>query len=266
MAEDLSKHHETTDGSRPEAVPLDEGSGKKYPLSAFTILASGDVFEAVGARPPPDGPAKALAYVDAKIVFHTHGAQPAVVERVRSEIVKQLSGNLQLLSRMNQARPIEIDLVPENKGIASYGYPKAVAKTAAGLFWDDPKWSRARIALRQDSLTRTPQLVFHEMAHAIHYMGFTKEERDLIYRLLLRTFGNRASADEAFAIYSEKEFLDQSFSDRDYKAPGVYGFTRQRWDENHVFTRFVRNLYFPYKKLAGHPTGSGGGGWSQFSG
>ena len=50
-----------------------------------------------------------------------------------------------------------------------------------------------------------------------------------------------------------------TFRDIDKKAPGVYGMARQRWNENHVFTRFVRNLYFPYKPLAG-PKMSGTGG------
>jgi hypothetical protein len=31
---------------------------------------------------------------------------------------------------------------------------------------------------------------------------------------------------------------------------------RQRWNEEHLFTRFVRNLYFPYKPLAGQGSGS----------
>ena len=56
--------------------------------------------------------------------------------------------------------------------------------------------------------------------------------------------------DEVFAIYSEREFLTD-FSEEEKKASGVYGFTRRQWDENHLFTRFVRKLYFPGKRLAG---------------
>jgi hypothetical protein len=68
--------------------------------------------------------------------------------------------------------------------------------------------------------------------------------------VLLRTFRTGAAVDEAFAIYSEREFVEE-FTDHDKRAPGVYGFARQRWSEDHLFTRFVRNLYFPHRPLAG---------------
>jgi len=248
---------ETSDGSRPEAVPLSEEAVRLLPLGAFALLATGDIFEAGVARPPSDGPGRARTYVASHLKIEPHGAPPALVERVRGDVVRQLSGNLQLTGRLGASRPIHVDLIPPGQGIARYGYPKAVAKTAVGLFWDDPSWPNARMALKQEALEGTPQLVFHEMAHAIHYLAFTAQERELIYKLLLRRFGSHAAVDEVFAIYSEREFLPD-FSERDHRAPGVYGFTRQQWNEDHVFTRFVRNLYFPYRKLAGtSPTGPG---------
>ena len=106
------------------------------------------------------------------------------------------------------------------------------------------------MALRQDRLDDLAHLVFHEMAHAVHYLAFTADERDRIYRVLLPTYRSRAAADEVFAIYSEREFLPE-FEERERHAPGVYGMARQRWDERHVFTRFVRKLYHPHKPLAG---------------
>lgn len=52
----------------------------------------------------------------------------------------------------------------------------------------------------------------------------------------------------------EREFVT-GVSAHDLRAPGVYGMARQRWNEEHLFTRFVRNLYFPYKPLAGGTAG-----------
>lgn len=257
----LGDDYETSDGSRPEAVPL-SAEAARLPLGAFALLASGDVFEAAAGRPPPEGPARAKAYVGSHLKIEAHGAPPELLERVRADVIRQLSGNPQLIARLAASRPIHVDLIPPGRRIAQYGYPKAVTQRAVGLFWDDPSWPNARMALKQEALPATPQLVFHEMAHAIHYLAFTAEERELIYRLLLRRFRSKAAVDEVFAIYTEREFLP-AFTERDQRAPGVYGFTRQQWNEDHVFTRFVRNLYFPFKKLAGPPSSAGaaGGGW-----
>lgn len=257
----IEDQFETVDGSRPTAVPLSDALAKQLPLAAFSLLATGDAFDAGAGRPPPDGPAKARAYVAAKLVIRAHRPSPEHVRRVTSDAERQLAGNPQLVARLQAARPIEVDLVPPGKSIASFGYPKAVARHAAGLFWDDPSWPHARIALRQELLDQTPQLVVHELAHAIHYLAFTAAERELIYRLLLGTFRSRAAVDEVFAIYSEREFLE-AFSDRDQRAPGVYGVARKLWSEDQVFTRFVRHLYFPHKKLAGPSAPATG--WDRF--
>lgn len=245
---------ETVDGSTPEITPLAAEHGRRLPLSAFTLLGGGDVFE-VNGRPPPEGPTRARAYVKAKVTLTAHGAPPEQVKRVEDDIVRQISGNLQLIARLDASRPVAIDLIPPGKSMAKYGYPRAVSQLAAGLFWDHPDWERARIALRQDKLGEEPHLVFHEMAHAIQGLAFTQEETDLVYRTMLRTYRSRAAVDEVFALYSEREFVPQVTA-HDLRAPGVYGMARQRWNENHLFTRFVRNLYFPYKPLAGRPAGS----------
>ncbi len=50
---------ETVDGSTPEITPLAAEHGRRLPLSAFTLLSGGDVFETVNGRPPPDGAALA---------------------------------------------------------------------------------------------------------------------------------------------------------------------------------------------------------------
>lgn len=254
-------NYETVDGSTPEITPLAEEHGKRLPLSAFTLLAGGDVFESRGGKPPAEGPARARAYLKAKVTIVPHGAPAENLQRVEADIVRQLSGNLQLIGRMEASRPVTIDLIPTGQPMAKYGYPRSVSPLAAGLFWDHPDWERARIALRQDKLGTEPHLVFHEVAHAIQGLAFTHEENELVYRTMLRTYRNRATVDEVFALYSEREFVPQVTA-HDLRAPGVYGQARKRWDEEHVFTRFVRNLYFPYKPLAGQ--GAGGFGSSSF--
>ncbi len=247
--------YETVDGSTPEITPLAAEHGRRLPLSAFTLLAGGDVFESRNGRPPPEGPARAREYVKARVTIVPHGASPEQLQRVESDIVRQLSGNLPLIGRMEAARPVTIDLIPPGHPMARYGYPRAVSAQAAGLFWDHPDWPRARIALRQDKLGAESHLVFHEVAHAIQGLAFTQEENDLIYRTMLRTYRSRAMVDEVFALYSEREFIP-TVTGHDLRAPGVYGLARQRWNEEHLFTRFVRNLYFPYKPLAGQGSGN----------
>lgn len=237
------------DSDRPEAVPLSSEVGKSLPLHAFAILAAGDAFEEVSGVPPRDGRARAEAYLAARVRIREHGAPPAIVAAVRAEIVAQLQGNPQLVARLQAARPIEIDLVPPAKSLAALGFPKGLAN-AVGLFWDHPSWPHSRIGLLQQALETERALVIHEFAHAISRLAFTKAEQEAVHRLMLPTYRRRAAVEEVFAIYSEREFLP-CFSEREWYAPGVYGLARRRWDERHVFTRFVRFLYHPYKPLAG---------------
>jgi hypothetical protein len=241
---------ETTDGSRPEATTLAEGIARRLRLGAFSLLQHGDAFEDLAGSPPRDGLARARDYITSRIEVRPHGASADQVERVRAKLASQLSGNPTLVDRLREARPITIDLIPPGRAMAKYGFPAAVNEQVSGLFWDHPSWPRARIAFRQERLETSRALIVHEMAHALHYLAFTESEREAIYRVLLPTYRSRAAADEVFAIYSEREFLPD-FTGDDRRAPGVYGLARSRWNEQHVFTRFVRNLYFPHKRLAG---------------
>ncbi len=254
---------EMGDGSTPDITPLTAEDGRRLPLSAFTVLAGGDVFESGRGQPPADGPRRARAWFQAKVELKAHGAPAALLQRVEGDMVRQLAGNLPLIGRMEAARPLEVDLIPPGQPLARYGYPRSVSPRAAGLFWVQPEWARARIALRQDLLEREPHLVFHELAHAIQGLAFTEEENALVYRTLQRTYRVRSRMDEVFALYSEREFVP-SVTAHDLRAPGVYGMARQRWNEEHVFTRFVRLLYFPYKPLAGPGVSRAGQGASSF--
>jgi hypothetical protein len=251
--EALGDQFEMADGSSPEATPLAAEAAKRLPISAFALLTAGDVFESVGGKAPPDGRQRAVAYVKSHIQLLPHGASAAVVDAVTAQLVQQLQGNPTLSARLSEARAIHIDLIPPGHAMVQYGFPRGVSASAAGLFWDHPSWPNARIALRQDKLESERGLVVHEMAHALMCLAFTEEERELVYKVMLRTYRRRAAVDEVFAIYTEREFVP-AFTDHDYRAPGVYGQARKRWNEEHVFTRFVRYLYFPFKPLAGAPS------------
>ncbi len=262
---DLRDRFETADGSRPDATVLPQRVEQEIPLPAFTVLAGGDVFDA-GGKPSGPGLARAADYVAQKVTITAHAGTDAHVERIRRDIVRLLAGHDRLSLRLMGQKPVDVEVVPDNAQLSTIGFPPRISSRAAGLFWDRPDWDRARIGLSARHLETEPALVFHEMGHAVHYLAFTARERELIYRVLRPTFGSRAAMDEVFAIYTERELLGQAFAKEQQRAPGVYGFTRRQWDENHLFTRFARKLYFPHKPLAGDKGKAAGDAWRKFSG
>jgi hypothetical protein len=246
---ELSDRFETVDGSRPVPTWVADAVARAIPLPAFAILTGGDAVEAAGAR--HRDPTAARRWAGRQLGFA--GDTPAgEVERVRHDAVTLLCGNSALVARLESAKPISVTIVATDRVILPPGFPRAAAPSVAGLFWDEPAWPEARILLRRDRLSDDPTLVVHELAHAVHYLAFTRAERDTIDVVLGRAFGTRSEIDEVFAIYSEREFLD-GFGDAEKRAPGIYGFTRRQWSEGHLFTRFVRKLYRPEEPLAGPP-------------
>ncbi|OGQ09600.1 MAG: hypothetical protein A2138_06900 [Deltaproteobacteria bacterium RBG_16_71_12] len=260
----LADRFETADGSRPDARALDEQAARRLPLVAFTVLAGGDAFE--GGSAPKDGLACASAWVKERVHLERHRAPKELAARVTERMARQLAGNPTLVARLAGAPPITVDLVPEGGSFVALGFPAAVLERAAGLFWGDQSWPAARIALRREHVDATPMLVEHELSHAVFALAFTTKEQEVAYGHLRPVFGARAAMDEAFAIYSERE-LCGSWDELERHAPGVYGFTRRQWREDHVFTRFVRKLWFPFKPLAGaRPAVEGHRRWNKFSG
>ncbi len=248
MAYELRDYFETQDGSRPTTAGLDDALAKKHPIAAFSILRGGDVFERSSAK-ADIARGEAEAYV-AAIELEGHGAEAAEIARVRQDAAQLLAGNPALVRRMAIAKALRIDIAPPGGAFTKLGLPRAMSSHVAGVFWDVPEWSKARIVVRRERLPDTPALVAHELGHAIFYLAFTDAERALIYDLLRPTFGSRASMDEAFAIYTERE-VQSAFDAKDRAAPGIYGAVRRQWSNDQVFTRFVRKLYFPAKPLAG---------------
>lgn len=253
-------HFTPTDA--PPAQSLAEEVAAALPLAAFTVLRTGDVFDSAGIKkihdqsPPPFSRTAQLQVVNRRPQhLDEEGSQDACATLVRDTIDNLLRGNAELRHRLLRAKAIVVDIIPPGKTLATYGYPRWAGKNVAGLFWDHAQWPTARIALRADRLERDDgvALVAHEFAHALFFLALSNAERQLIYKALRPTFASQRQMDEAFALYSEKEFL-QRFARDKLRAPGVYGFTRRQWSEDHLFTRFIRKLYFPQKPAAGPPS------------
>ena len=246
----LTDRFETLDGSTPHASDPGPDISSIARLSAFNVLREGDLFDGDGLSHQADAKKEATQWVRSNIVFKTNGAPRERCQLIARDLISQVRFNPGLVKRLAKAKHIQIDLIPKGHSMANYGFPRQIAPGISGLFWNHPQWDKARIAFREELLGEDPVLVVHEMAHAIHYLAFSKEERDLIYNFLRPTFGHRQAMDEVFAIYSEREFIEE-FSIDEKAVSGIYGFTRSQWSENHVFTRFIRKLYFPHKPLAG---------------
>lgn len=255
----MSSDYAAMGALRLEPQSISSQSARSHPLAAFTLLEGGDVFERRGT-PPSEGRLHAVRWMERFVELAPHGADEAVVQRVRADMVRQLSGNPALVARMELARPLHVDLVPPKQPLSRYGFPRGLPASVSGLFWDRPDWQAARMALRQEHLAEDGHLVFHELAHAIYFLAFSAEERALIHRLQLPVYRSRRAVDEVFAIYSEREFIP-AFREPDLRAPGIYGLARARWDVRHVFTRFVRHLYHPDRPLPGAGFAAGDSGW-----
>ncbi|HEY4222844.1 MAG TPA: hypothetical protein VGO62_15915 [Myxococcota bacterium] len=263
MAFDLKSRFETTDGSRPTATLLADVRAKALPLAAISILNGGDAFDAPASTTAArDAIAKANTWAQAKLEFES--ASKGTKERVRAEAARVLAGNPVLCARMSEARPLHVDVLAPGHSFVALGFPPCTNERASGLFWDHPSWAQARMAFRTEELDRDEVLVVHEVAHAVHGLAFTKAERELIYQVLRPAFVDRSSMDEAFAIYTEREYC-KDFGELEKRAPGIYGFVRRQWSEDHLFTRFMRKLYFPHKPLAG-PKLAASSSWKRFSG
>mgnify|MGYP000725033570 CR=1 FL=1 len=285
MAFELTDAFETQRGERPTGRKLAAAVVQKHPLAALRILDGGDAFDAAGGASPKAAQQAFSSWWTSHVTID--GASKTEAADIRQAAQTLLQHNLPLLQRLQTADRVHVVVLDEGALFRDHGFPTCALERAAGLFWHDTSWSTSRIGFRREHLLRTEALVAHEFAHAVHEMGFGDDERQLIYRVLRPTFGSRASMDEAFAIYSEHEFLDEGtrrqealgkgpvrstqasqFSQQARRGPGVYGYTRRQWSENQLFTRFMRKLYFPHVPLAGHAMGGvrSGSAWKKFMG
>lgn len=244
--DELASRRETTDGSRPDARALGDDVASSFPLAAFSVLAGGgSAFEGTTAKRDVTRAEGAI-----KRAFAFEKMSDAHRTRVLHDAVVMLRDNPRLADRVAKMKTVRVDVVDEGVPLSSVGFPRSVNEGCAGVFWDQPKWSEARIGLRAEHLAKDAVLVVHEFAHALHRLAFTAREQRLIDDVLMPTVGSRTYVDELFAIYSEAEHLP-AFGVDDKRAPGIYGWARRQWSDKHLFTRFVRKLYFPGRPLAG---------------
>lgn len=246
MAFDLRDRFETTDGSRPDGRGLAVEHVDRFPLSSVEVLRGGDVFDSVSGKASPEGPRLLRRWLSENVSVEGDHR-----EDFAKDAEKLLFANPQLLRRMLVMKPLKVTFLAPGEAPKRRGLPRAIRSRAAGLFWDHPRWETAQIFYRSEFVDDEPALIAHEIGHAIHYLALGAKERELTYAALRRTFGSTAAMDEVFAIYTEREFLSHSFSSRDLDGPGVYGAIRRQWSDDHVFTRFIRKLYYPHKPLAG---------------
>jgi hypothetical protein len=257
----LADRFETTDGSRPKSGGLEAAHAKTHPIVAFaTLTGGGDAFVGTNLAADLAGAQKAAA---ACLRFE-RGCDKGWQARVVGDVVRMLTTNPRLAGRAGVMKPVTVTVVPAGTLLCDVGFPRAINERCAGVFWDHPRWSEARIGLRAEHLEKDPALVVHEYAHALHHLAFTMAERKAMDDVLLPVWGHRSAVDEVFAIYSEREFVP-AFSTADKQAPGVYGATRRQWSDDHLFTRFVRKLYFPGRPLAGEQAPKAAS-WKKFLG
>ncbi len=212
-------------------------------LPAFNLIRGGDFFERKG--PLPRTPADLVQrYQKEKLQLHENGVTASTCEAALKGVLRVVSGNPAICRRMLLSKPIDVVMVPKGRDYRRLGFPRNTNPNAAGIFYTAPDAPRAMIGLREDHVLSRPWLMVHEMTHAVHLLGMTVREREDIDRMLMPVYRSQRWIEEALAIYAERAF-GAKYTDRDLRAPGLYGKTRRDWDSQHVFSRFVRELLRP---------------------
>lgn len=212
-------------------------------ISAFSLIRGGDLFERKGTLPRSD--ASLLArYAKEQLVVHANRVKASTVDTAVQGVLQVLAGHPAVLARMLLAKPIHLELIPEQDDFRRFGFPRHTNPNAAGIFWNDPKDDFAMIGLREEHVLRRPHVMVHEMTHAVHLMGLTAKERDDIDQMLMPVYRSKRWVEEAVAIYAERAF-GAAYTEDDLQAPGLYGKTRRDWDPRHVFSLFVAEWLRP---------------------
>ncbi len=212
-------------------------------ISAFSLIRGGDLFERKGT--PPRSDERLLArYEEERLVVHANRVKSSTVDAAKQGVLRVLSGHPAVLARMLLAKPIHLELIPEQDDFRRFGFPRHTNPNAAGIFWNDPKDDFAMIGLREEHVLRRPHLMVHEMTHAVHLMGCTEKERDAIDQMLMPVYRSKRWVEEAVAIYAERAF-GAEYTEEDLQAPGLYGKTRRDWNPRHVFSLFMSEWLRP---------------------
>lgn len=213
-------------------------------LSAFTLIRGGDLFERTGKKPAGATTELLQKYQDKRIVRGPSKVAAESYEHAVQGITKVLAGNPAVCLRMLLAKPIVLTVVPPQRDFREFGFPKHTNPNAAGIFYNQASSPQALLGLREEYIFDKPWLMIHEMMHAVHLMGFTAKEREMIDSFLLPVYRSRRWVEEAVAIYAECAF-GAEYGDDDYRAPGIYGKLRREWTPQAVFSLFMSELLRP---------------------
>jgi hypothetical protein len=209
-------------------------------LPAFNLIRGGDLFERKGKKPRTE--VSALDnYVGRKIELHRNKVAGPEHDAALPGLLRVLAGNPAICDRMLLTKSITVALIPKGDDFRRFGFPPHTNPRAAGIFWNDPKGERALIGLREEDILERPWLTAHEMMHAVHLLGMTAEERNLLDRFLMPVYLSRRGCEEAVAVYAEKAFGAQ-YPAEELSAPGIYAKLRREWHPDQVFSRFMREL------------------------
>jgi hypothetical protein len=216
---------------------------RELALNAFSLLRGGDLFERK-QKPPRTDAALVSQYAGSNLRLHAKKIAKPEQDAAFNGVLRVLAGNPAICRRMLKAKPIDVVIVPRGRDFRELGFPAHTNPAAAGIFWTSTREDRARLGLREEEILSRPHLMIHEMTHAVHFLAFTKKEREDIDRALLPVYRNRRWVEEAVAIYAEKAF-GASYNDNELNAPGLYGKTRREWHDRHVFALFMNELLRP---------------------
>jgi len=213
-------------------------------LSAFTLIRGGDLFERTGKKPTGTTRELLRKYQEKRIIKGPSKVASESYESALHGITKVLAGNPAVCLRMLLAKPIVLTVVPPSRDFREFGFPKHTNPNAAGIFYNQTSNPEALLGLREEYIFDKPWLMIHEMMHAVHLMGFTEKEREMLDGFLLPVYRSRRWVEEAIAIYAECAFGAQ-YGDDDYRAPGMYGKLRRDWTPQAVFSLFMSELLRP---------------------
>lgn len=213
-------------------------------LPAFSLVRGGDLFEAPSRKRVATPQGLLDGYAGSHLRLERNRVDPEVADAAMQGILRVLSGNPALCKRMLITRPIRLVLVPKGRDFREFGFPRHTNPRAAGIFWNAEQDEAASLGLREERILPKPWLMVHEMAHAVHLMGFTEKERGEIDRMLMPVYRSKRWVEEAVAIYAERAF-GAEYTEDDLRAPGLYGKTRRDWNPQHVFSLFTEELFLP---------------------
>lgn len=214
-------------------------------LSAFSLIRGGDLFERSGpAKILKTPPALLETYADQQLRLVKNGAAKAECEAAVGGVLRVLRGNAALVKRMLIAKPVSVVIIPEDHDYRSYGFPRNTNPNAAGIFWNSSKTDVALLGLREELIVEKAHLMVHEMAHAVHFLAFTKKEREDIDRFLLPVYRSKRWVEEAVAIYAERAF-GARYAEEELQQRDLYGQTRREWNDRQVFAKFIAELMRP---------------------